>query len=552
MSGVEIAGFVLAAFPLLISALEHYRETAEVLEGWWNIKTEYKKCMRNIKYHQIVFEENLEELLLPLIADEEKLQRLLQNPGGHEWDDTELEKILQKRMPKTYSVYLDTIKMMAKTQKSPGLVAHVSSSLGFHGQVIKIAFSKTVLNQLFEDFGCYNARLRDILGSSDRLATIRKCHKSLKGRSSLSQKNMAPWQHRLQAPHEGMVMPMLVLPSSQFVASASTYLIDQLSSCFLVYVSSQATPSTTSVGSFQKLNASSASNSPASATTTSTQRISKLDRAFLMKKLRWSRSTDVAGSSGHHAGLTTSSSPFSPTCMAASSSSSSTTVIVTENTPIGLTLVTDDVATTEQADHSMIANLCSKIATSEDLSSFGYLKEEALEYSVKPLFKASKQPQLHSSWSKNDILFVCDANDKSKIHMDKPYVSRPVTGTLTNDATSTPLSQPDRTFQESIHNLGIMLLELCFGKTIEDHELCAGIEIEDERIKQALLYGIASKWAQDVVGETGLGYSDAVEWCLHYRLESCLDGGASEKWREDMVEKVVEPLKECYDQLITI
>lgn len=71
-------------------------------------------------------------------------------------------------MPKTYSVYLDTIKMMGKTvedldsalginkvhfqdritdkvQQKHGL-KHVTSSLGYHSQVIKIAFSKTTLN----------------------------------------------------------------------------------------------------------------------------------------------------------------------------------------------------------------------------------------------------------------------------------------------------------------------------------------------------------------------------------------------------------------------
>jgi hypothetical protein len=77
----EIAGFVLAAIPLMISGLEHYRESAEVLESWWKIKREYQKCMRNLKYHKVSFEENLEELLLPLIADEDKLHRLLNDPG---------------------------------------------------------------------------------------------------------------------------------------------------------------------------------------------------------------------------------------------------------------------------------------------------------------------------------------------------------------------------------------------------------------------------------------------------------------------------------------
>ena len=112
MSGVEIAGFVLAAFPLMITALEHYRESAEVLEGWWKIKSEYRKCKNDLNYHKLAFEENLEELLLPLIADEDKLQRLLDHPGGPEWKDPNLEKLLQKRMPKTYSSYLDTIGMM--------------------------------------------------------------------------------------------------------------------------------------------------------------------------------------------------------------------------------------------------------------------------------------------------------------------------------------------------------------------------------------------------------------------------------------------------------
>jgi hypothetical protein len=103
MSGVEVASFVLAAFPLMISALEHYRKSAEVLEGWWKIKREYRKCKDNLNYHKVVFEENLEELLLPLIVDKDKLQRLLDDPGGPEWKDPELEKMLKERMPKTYS-----------------------------------------------------------------------------------------------------------------------------------------------------------------------------------------------------------------------------------------------------------------------------------------------------------------------------------------------------------------------------------------------------------------------------------------------------------------
>lgn len=45
------------------------------------IKREYTKCMRHLNYHQLAFEENLEELLLPLIVDESKFQELPKEPG---------------------------------------------------------------------------------------------------------------------------------------------------------------------------------------------------------------------------------------------------------------------------------------------------------------------------------------------------------------------------------------------------------------------------------------------------------------------------------------
>jgi hypothetical protein len=115
LMGQEIAGFVLAAIPLMISALEHYRDTAEVLKGWWKVKTEYRKCVRSLNYPKIAFKENLEELFLPLVADDEMVQRLLSCPGGKDWNDPGLEEFLEKRMPKAYLSYLDTMESMMET-----------------------------------------------------------------------------------------------------------------------------------------------------------------------------------------------------------------------------------------------------------------------------------------------------------------------------------------------------------------------------------------------------------------------------------------------------
>lgn len=109
MSGVEVAGFILGAFPLLISALEDYRQGWEILEDWWKIKSEYKKCQQNLKLQKLVFEENLEQLLSTLVHDDDELKQLIASPGEKLWQDPELEEGLRERLPRSYEVYLEII-----------------------------------------------------------------------------------------------------------------------------------------------------------------------------------------------------------------------------------------------------------------------------------------------------------------------------------------------------------------------------------------------------------------------------------------------------------
>jgi len=97
-----------------------------------------------------------------------------------------------------------------------------------------------------------------------------------------------------------------------------------------------------------------------------------------------------------------------------------------------------------------------------------------------------------------------------------------------------------------------MLLELCFGKAIEDYKLRPNVTTNAEQILKLINYAATDRWANDVVEEAGMEYSDAVNWCLHHIPESSEVEGKDEKWREDMFGKVVEPLKCCHDQLVTI
>jgi hypothetical protein len=125
MSGIEIAGLVLGAFPLLIHALESFREGAEMVGDWWRIERAYSKCKQDLGYHRLVFEGNIERFLLPLIVDDDELRQLMKNPTGTAWEAPELEKKLQERLPKAYDTFLgvmiDINKLMESFKKALGV-----------------------------------------------------------------------------------------------------------------------------------------------------------------------------------------------------------------------------------------------------------------------------------------------------------------------------------------------------------------------------------------------------------------------------------------------
>ncbi|KAL2067321.1 hypothetical protein VTL71DRAFT_1745 [Oculimacula yallundae] len=674
MSGVEIAGFVLASIPLMISALEHYRETAEVLEGWWKIKREYTKCMRNLKYHKVAFEENLEELLLPLIADEMRLQELLRDPGGPSWQDPALEAMLKERMPKTYASYLDTMETMKETiqdlEEALGMskihfqarvsesftssgtlsiLAHVTSNIEFHSQRIKLAFNKGPRQQLFDDFGDHNTRLRDILGSSDRLATLRRTRVSNKSAAAhagmwkfWSHGNLLfnllteAWSCRCQAFHQAnLLLQHRMSPTVNFRVifwfkthlsnehagtepwtwqDTSIKLLEEKQPATITLTVPLMTAATPTLMAQSPIHSLPPAKVPVQVTV-ATKTVQKSSRRSLMTKLFHHKTPYSLSSVASSKQALSKSSPSTPissingaqpsvisvprvACtnpvVPSSVVSPSESALVSNGAPPKAKVsfaVTPE--SSEDLTNPRITNLCEAIATCSSDHSYGCLRGDTRQYIVHPLCKADDQPQkcvtletllsksspivlsrrqrlqialilasshvqlhptpwLKSKWSKKDILFLYDAQDPSKIKTDQPYISRSLSRAIQTHNNTEAISTNSYAFQDSIRNLGIMLLELCFGAAIEEHKMRRDMPLLNELSLQLVNYATATEWARDVVEEAGPEYSDAVTWCLHHTPESVGADGLEDRWREDMFMKVVEPLKNCHDQLMAI
>nr|POF20019.1 hypothetical protein CFP56_52268 [Quercus suber] len=114
MSGIEVAGLVLGAIPLVISGLEHYGEGARTIKSMWNYPQEFASLSRRMRVEQDIFR-NAIELLLSDCVEDAVLADLLDNPGGDIWSDPKVDEALREKMRRSYEVYLETVRGMQTT-----------------------------------------------------------------------------------------------------------------------------------------------------------------------------------------------------------------------------------------------------------------------------------------------------------------------------------------------------------------------------------------------------------------------------------------------------
>jgi hypothetical protein len=117
MSGFEIAGLILGAFPILISALKGYGELARKVGLWNSIRQEYQKSKNEINAQHVQFIGNLRRLLLTVGVDDARISRLLADPRGGEWEAEDLARWFQDHLQDSHDVLLETINEMGRAME---------------------------------------------------------------------------------------------------------------------------------------------------------------------------------------------------------------------------------------------------------------------------------------------------------------------------------------------------------------------------------------------------------------------------------------------------
>ncbi|KAI1735504.1 hypothetical protein F4680DRAFT_435475 [Xylaria scruposa] len=108
MSGFEVAGLVLGAVPLLISALEHYGDGLSTLKRWRRYEHELRSLVRNLDTERVKLQNVCEKLLVGIVP-ESQIEAMIKDPLGNLWREEKTQKKIQSRLWEGYGLFEDTI-----------------------------------------------------------------------------------------------------------------------------------------------------------------------------------------------------------------------------------------------------------------------------------------------------------------------------------------------------------------------------------------------------------------------------------------------------------
>ncbi|KAI4253148.1 MAG: hypothetical protein LQ352_003858 [Teloschistes flavicans] len=109
VTGVETAGLVLAALPLVISALQHYNEGLKPLKDFARYKSVINELSNDISLQKCLLRGTCEKLLTGLVDSESHLACLLDGPTSPAWREEQLALRLQERLQDSYSNYCELV-----------------------------------------------------------------------------------------------------------------------------------------------------------------------------------------------------------------------------------------------------------------------------------------------------------------------------------------------------------------------------------------------------------------------------------------------------------
>jgi hypothetical protein len=138
VTGIELAGVILAILPLVISATEHYEATYSILLDWKQFRSEYGMFRDKLELQNIRFRLLIEPVLRSTTTSEKTFHEMLKDETHSEWENPKLAERLKMELslPSDFEVFcscmstikkeLDKVKKALDTFHVVGLISRRS------------------------------------------------------------------------------------------------------------------------------------------------------------------------------------------------------------------------------------------------------------------------------------------------------------------------------------------------------------------------------------------------------------------------------------------
>jgi hypothetical protein len=523
MSGIEIAGLVLGAFPVLLYALESYRKSAEGLTEWWRIQRTVKKCRQDLQYHRILFEGNLERFLLPLVVDDDELQTLMADPAGEGWEDPELEVRLKQRLPKSYDLFIDImegiqelVESLKKELGASSLTRLVNAdalslaNLEFQAKRIKFTVRKSARERLFTQMQEANERMRKLLENDDQISTARQRGQSAKALSPMYRRLNDFWRHAKRL-HEALSTAWRCTCTSHIANLALEHRTsDKIEFDVFFQIDTSHQPSgrhATTIKMIPNGNTGTVSVVQQSAVSTN-------------NKVRW------ATSLAQPPPASTDHTPMIKDLCTALGSSCPDCIGYLEADDFRFLIYTD------VQNNSCISSTITLAQLLSNPSSLSRRKRYSIALTLASSYlQLSASPWLSMPLRTENVLFLQPTTEPQSALTERPYLQQELT-----QISGAPSA-------DMISSLGVRLLELCFGNPIEATLYRKQLPAGDDHLAPIFDYTAAIQWSRLVSEEAGPEFAEAIDWCLQAKTLT------DNNWRKDLWEHVIVPLEACHKQV---
>ena len=134
LTGVEIAGLVLAAFPLVLDGLSHWLEGVQKVKRWRRIYRHLKNYEIRLQSQRVTYQNTLELLLVGIVQTDEDTAAMLADPRGDFWKKAKYDHLLRRRLDRAYDTFFETLQFMFTT------LSEIEKKLGMEAGTVSQTF----------------------------------------------------------------------------------------------------------------------------------------------------------------------------------------------------------------------------------------------------------------------------------------------------------------------------------------------------------------------------------------------------------------------------